>query len=304
MLTNLKRIFNFAFVNFYRNKGISLAAIFVLTATVLFFTFLFFIQGIGNFLIETIENKIDITAYFKAGASEEDILKVREEVLNLSPDIKIVQYASKEDALNEFLQKHQDNPVFSQALAEVGDNPFYPSLNITTSGDPSSYEQVSSILQSDRFGSLIEKVDFSQKKDTIEKIFSVTAKINKFGLALGAFLILVVVIVVFNTIKLVINGSKEEISIMNIVGASSWFVRSPFVIEGGIFGLISFSVGFIITFLSAYFFSTGLASLLPGFNLFRYFVSNLWIIILIQLGAGIGLGSFFSFIAVKRYLSE
>ena len=281
-----------------------MAAVFILIVTTLLFTGLFFVHGISNYLILTVKDKIDITAYFKESALEQAVLDVKSEILKISPDVKNVQYVSKEEALNEFTQKHKDNIVFSRALTEVGDNPFLPSLNITTTGNPSLYEDISKILQQDRFSDLIEKVDFSQKKDTIEKVFSITRNFNKFGLALGVILMLVAISVVFNTIKLVIDRSKEEIRTMRMVGASNWFVKAPFIIEGAIFGFVSFMVCFLITILSVYFLSPGFASIMPGFNLFNYFISNFWIIVFIQLSSGVGLGTIFSFIAVRKYLSS
>jgi len=304
MLTNLKTIFNFAFVDFYRNKGISLAAIFVLIVTILLFTGLFFIHGISNFLILTIQNKIDITAYFKQDTLEQDILDAKNQILEISSDIKNVQYVSKQEALNEFTEKHKDSSVVLKALTDVGDNPFLPYLNITTSGNPVLYEEVSRALEQGQFGDFIEKVDFSEKKYTIEKVFSITYNINRFGLAIGVILVLVVIGVVFNTIKLVIDRSREEIGTMRIVGASNWFVRTPFIIEGAMFGFIAFIICFFIAILSVYFLSPGLASIMPGFNLFNYFISHFWLIVLIQLGSGVGLGVVFSFIAVKKYLSD
>lgn len=303
MFTNFKRAFNFALVDFYRNKGLSLSAIFVLTITILLFTSLFFVHGISNFLILTIQNKIDIAAYFKEGVLEEDILDIKNQISKISSDIKNIQYVSKEDALKEFTEKHKNSSVISRALTEVGDNPFLPSLNITTNGSPSLYEQVSNILQQDQFSNFIEKVDFAQKKDTIEKVFSITSNINKFGFGLGIILVLVAISVFFNTIKLVIDRSKEEISTMRIVGASSWFIRTPFIIEGAIFGFISFAICFLVTIFSVYFLSSGLSSMMPGFNLFNYFTSNFLTVVFIQLLFGIGLGVIFSSIAVKKYLS-
>lgn len=304
MLTNLKRVFNFALVDFYRNKSISLSAIFVLMVINLLFTSLFFVHGISDSLISTIKDKIDITAYFKENAPEQDILDVRNQILKASPDIKNVQYVSKEETLNEFMEKHKDSSVFLKALTEVGDNPFLPSLNITTTGNPSSYEEISKILQQDRFKDLIEKVDFLQKKDTIEKVFSITSNINTFGLIVGLMLAVVALLVVFNTIKLVIDRSREEISTMRIVGASNWFVKAPFIIEGAMFGFASFMMCFFITMILVYFLSPGFSSMIPGFSLFNYFISHFFIITLMQLGSGVALGAIFSFIAVKKYLSE
>ena len=302
MLVNLKRVFSFALTDFYRNKGMSVAAIFVLVITTLLVTGLFFSHGISNFLISTINNKIDITAYFKTDAAEQDIKNVRDKLLKESFDIKTIEYISKDDALQNFTQKHQDNSTFSKALSEVGDNPFLPSLNITTNGKAASYQQIANILQNSQFNNIIEKVDFSQKKDTIEKVMSITSAINDFGLALGSILILIAILVVFNTIKLVIESSKEEIGTMKIVGASSWFVRAPFIIEGALFGIISFIICFLATMLAVYFLSSPVSVVMPGFNLFNYFMLNFWMVILIQLAFGIGLGVVASFMGVRKYL--
>jgi len=304
MLTNFKRVLNFALIDFYRNKGMSLAAIFVLTIITLLITGLFLIHGVSDYLISTVQNKIDITAYFKADTGEQDILNVKDQILKDSPSIKSVQYVSKDDALNNFNERHKDNSVFSEALSEVGNNPFLPSLNITTSGDPSQYEQISNILQSDQFKNLVDKVDFSQKRDIIEKVYSITSNINKFGLGLGAVMVLVAILIIFNTMKLVIKSAEEEISTMRIVGASSWFIKAPFIIEGGIFGFISFVICFFITLFSVYFLSHMVGVIMPGFSLFSYFISNFWIIILIQLGFGAGLGALSSLIALGRLFNN
>ena len=302
MLTNLKRVFHFAFIDFYRNKGMSVAAIFVLTITMLLVTGLFFMRGVSNCLVETIQNKIDIAAYFKADTEEKDILTVKEEILKDSPDIKSIKYVSREEALNDFIEKHKDNNTFLKSLTEVGENPFLASLNIITNGSTAQYEQVSNTLQKDEYDTFIEKVDFSEKKGTIEKIFSITSNINKFGLILGAVLVLVAVSVVFNTIKLIIESSKDEIATMKIVGASTWLIKAPFIIQGAIFGAIAFTTCLLVTLAVTYFLSPGLSVIMPGFILFEYFILNLWMIILIQLGFGVGLGIASSFIVVRKYL--
>ena len=203
--------------------------------------------------------------------------------------------------MENFIAKHGDSDVFSRALSEVGDNPFLPSLNITT-GTTAQYEEISQILNQEKFNNLIEKVDFSEKKGTIEKVFSVTSSINRFGLGVAIILILFAMLVVFNTMKLVIDSSKDEINTMRIVGASNWLVRVPFIIEGGIFGGISFFLSFLVTILLVYLLHSGLAIMIPGFSLFGYFMNNLWLVILIQIGFGVGLGVISSYIVVRKYL--
>lgn len=302
MLTSFNRVIKFAFQDFARNKGISVAAIFVLIIAIMMATGLFFFQGIASYLTSEIQNKIDITAYFKEGTLEEDILKVKEEILKVSAEIKDVEYVSQEQALLIFNERHKDNPVLAKALEQVGNNPFLPSLNIITNGDPAQYEQIADILQTSDFGKLIDKVDFSQKKDTIEKVYSITTNINKYGIIAGAIFIFVAMLVVFNTIRLAVDSSREEISTMRIVGASDWFIKGPFIIQGVIYGFIAFIFCILVSGLFAYFSSQKLGVILPGFNMFDYFLTNIWILVLIQLGFGIAVGIISSLIVVRKYL--
>jgi len=301
-MANFSRVLHFALLHFYRNRGTSIAAIFILTITTLLITGLFFMHGVSNFVVQTVQDKIDITAYFKSDAAEQEILNVRQALLDQSTSIKRIEYVSKEAALADFNEKHQDNAVFLRALAEVGQNPFLPSLNIITNGDTSQYETIANILQQDEYSSVIEKVDFSEKKDTIEKVFSITSSATTFGLALGVLMLFIAILVVLNTIKLIVETSGQEISTMRIVGASNWFIRGPFIIQGAIFGGISFIICFFVTAACTYFLSGGLSVIMPGFNLFGYFLANMLLIIILQLAAGVGLGSVLSFIVVRKYL--
>ena len=302
MSKNFKRIFNFALQDFNRNKGISIATIFVLVVTMSLVSGIFFFQGMMSYLTTEIKNKIDITAYFNEDTSEEDILAVKEAILSSSPDIKNIEYVSKDQALVAFNEKHGDNAVLARALEQVGDNPFLPALNITTNGETAQYEQISNTLETSDYAKLINKVDYSEKKDTIEKVYSITSNINKFGIIAGVILILVAILVVFNTVKLAVDNSKAEISTMRIVGASDWFIRGPFIIQGVIYGVIAFLICILLMGTFLFLLSSKIAVVLPGFNSFEYFLSHLWLFILIQLGFGVGVGAASSFVVIKKYL--
>lgn len=302
MFTNFARVLSFAFKDFSRNKGISVAAIFVLTITILLVTGLVFFHGIMGYLTSQMQDKIDVTAYFKDGTAEQDILAVKEKILSMVPSIKDIEYISKDQALATFNETHKNDPILAQALEEVGKNPLPPSLNITTNGDPAQYAQVANILQTSDFSNIISNVDFLQKKDIIEKVYSITSNVNKYGLILGAILILVAMLVVHNTIKLAVESSKDEISTMRVVGASDWFIRGPFIIQGIIYGVISFLICIIISGFTAYFLSAKMGMMLPGFNIFNYFLTNWWIFVLIQLGFGMVVGIISSFIVVRGHL--
>ncbi len=302
-MVSFNRVLHFAFTDFYRNRGVSISAIFVLTIITLLVTWLYIFHGASSFLIEAVQNKIDITAYFKEDVRESDILDVKDEIMKMSSQVKAVEYVSREQALASFTERHKDNPILANALRQVGENPFLPALNITTGPDTQLYGQITEILENGPSSGLIERVDYSEKRDTIEKVFSVTSAVNKFGIGVGVVLVLIAILIVFNTIKLVVDSSKEEINTMRIVGASSWFLKLPFIIQGAIFGCIAFVVCFLATALSTYFLSSFIDTfLLPGYGLFRYFISHLFIVILIQFIFTVGLGVVSSLVAVNKYL--
>ncbi len=303
MLTNFKRIAKFAMDDFSRNKGISVAAVFVLTITIMLVTGLFFFQVAGNYLTSQIQSKIDITAYFNSDAQESDILNAKDEIAKIS-GVKNIEYVSQDQALATFNQLHKGNSVLSQALQQVGDNPFLPALNITTNGDPAQYQTIANVLQTSDYSKLVSKVDFSQKKDIIEKVYSMISSINLVGIILGIILIIVAILVVYNTVKLAIENSSEEISTMHAVGADSWFIRGPFVIQGIIYGLIAFAICFVVTAISAFLVSSKLAAILPGFSASGYFLTNWWIFVLIQLVFGMGVGAISALIVVKKHLDK
>ncbi len=301
-MSHFKQALQFAVTNLYRNKGTALAAIFVLTVIVFIVTGLFFLHGVSNYLISTVEDKIDVTAYFKTTADEADILAIKKEIEKDGKLVKSVQYVSREDALADFNQKHKDNPVFSQALQEVGDNPFLPSLNIVTNGEAKEYEKVSALLASDKYKDSVEKVDFYQKKDIIEKVFSIVSGVNMFGFAIGFLVMIIAILVVFNTIKLIIKLAEDEISTMRVIGATNWFIKAPFVIEGALFGAVAFVICFVVTLILSYVLSGSVALMVPGFNVFRYFLSQFFLLVFFQLLAGAGLGALTSLIVVNKYL--
>ena len=302
MFTALKRVFKFAITDFSRNKGANFAAIFVLVITISLVTTLFLFRGTAQFLISKVQEKVDVTAYFKKEATEEDILNVKSEISNFSSEIQDIKYISREEALQKFTEKHKNDPDLMKALEEIGDNPFLASLNIKMEF-PFQYEKVSLFLQADQFSSVVEKVDYYQKKPIIDKVFSTISTINQIGIILSGILILISILVVFNTIKLAIQDSKEEINAMKLVGAPNWFIRGPFIIQGATCGLFACLISLAIFASITYFSASSLEALLPGFDIFDYFVSNFWIILSIQIGAGVILGVVSSYIVVRKYLN-
>ena len=300
MFTSLKRIIRSGWLSFSRDGGLMTANIFIMAMTISIVSSNFLLKDVSQFLISSIQEKVDITVYFKEEAPEEDILKVQEKIAEI-PEIKGVEYISKEKALQSFTERHQDNPILMESLEEVGMNPFLASLNIRAF-EANQYQAVTNFLENSNFGNLIEKVDYYQRKPVIEKIFSLTSNLNTFGIIFSIILAIVAILVAFNTIRLAIYNSKEEIKIQRLVGASNLFIRGPFLVQGAMAGVIAALISLLIFSLTSWVLSARVETLFPGLNLFQFFTSNLLTFFLLQLATGIGLGVISSLIAVRRYL--
>jgi len=300
MITTLKRIFKLGWLSFTRDGGIAVVTCFILVITIFLASSLFLLQNSSQFLISSLQEKVDISVYFKEIIPEEDILNVKEELSKI-PEVKNVKYVSKEEALKVFVERHKDEPVLMQSLEEVGGNPFLASLNIQAF-EASQYQKVTDFLEDPHFKTLIEKVDYYQRKPVIEKIFSLTSTANKAGILLSIVLVVVAILVTFNTIRLAILNQKEEIQIQRLVGASNFFIRGPFLVQGTISGILAALISLAIFTLICWFLGPKIEIFFPDLNIFSFFTKNFWTIFLIQISTGVLLGVISSTLAIRKYL--
>jgi cell division transport system permease protein len=297
MILQSKRTIKYGLKTITRDGEIFLTSVSILFIAISLISFLFIFRKTSQFLISSLKEKADVSVYFKEDTPEEEILKIKEEI-SKNPEFK-VDFVSKEEALKEFERRHKENPILMEALKEIGENPFLASLSIKTK-EPVKYEELLSFLKEKE--EIIEKIDYSERKPLIEKIFSLSRNLEKGGILISFVLILISVFVVFNTTRLSINNFKEEISIQKLVGASNWFIRGQFLVQGLFAGILSALFSLLTVFLTSYFLSPKLSVLFEGLNLFEIFSSNLGILILIQFFAGILLGTIPTIIAIRRFL--
>ena len=282
MLTSLKRILKFSWVGFLRNKALVVEVIFVITISISLITCLFLSQGLSEFLINYLQDKADISVYFNQNTSEQEIVKVEEALYQFSNEIESVEYISQEKALQIFTETHKNDPDSLEALEQVGDNPFLPSL-VIKAHDPIYYVQISNYLNQDSFKDVINKIPYYDNKMVVDRLSAITDTIKTITIVLGLILGLLAVLITFNTIKLTIFASKDEISTMRLVGASNWFIKGPFVIQGILYGVISILIVDILFFILLIFFSPKLQIFFSGFNLFHYFQAEYGSLFLIQI---------------------
>ena len=300
MLSSTRRIIHTGWEKFFKSNGFSIATIFILTLVLLLVNALFIFKDMGQFLFVELQEKVDVSVYFVDDALEQDILEVKQTLEEFS-EVKEVEYISKKQALENFTEKHKSDIVLMQSLEELGINPLSASLNVRA-WEASQYAIVSEFLAQGQFNNLIAKIDYFQKKPVIEKIFSIGADVSRAGIALFIILSVIAALVVFNQVRLTIRNSREEIKVMRLVGASNWFIRGPFVVQGILIGMLASILASAASGLVCYFLAPKLEIIMPGFNLLQYYTNSFLIVLAIQLCAGVGLGVVSSLVAMRKYL--
>jgi len=289
-------------VNFWRNGWVSLATVLVMVLALFVLGALFFSNVLLTSALSRLEEKVDISVYFKTSAPEEDILALKSALGKLQ-EVKAVEYVSSDQALAAFQERHAENALITQALEELGENPLGASLNVKAK-DPRQYEAISRFLEAESFENIVDKINYRQNQVVIEKLTGILKASRALGLGITLALSAIAILVAFNTIRLAIYTSKDEISIMRLVGASTARVRSPFLVEGVIHGAIASVLTMLAFWPLAAWLGPKADRFFGGPNLLNYYLSNFLAIFLMLLTAGVVLGVISSLIATRRYLKE
>jgi len=300
MFDSIKRIIRSGWNSFSRDGEIALATIFILFLAVTTVSSLFLFKDASEFLLSKVEEKVDVSVYFREEITEGDIFDMREEIEKM-PEIKNIEYVSKEQALDDFIVRHEQEPTLIESVEELGRNPFLASLNITT-WDPSQYGKISQFLEGIEFGEIIEKVDYYQRKSVIERIRSINSLINNVGVVFSVVLVGVAIAVTFNTIRLSIYNSREEIKIQRLVGASNGFIRGPFLVQGIICGVLATLLSLLVFGAASWLLGPRISSFFLDLDVFELFVQNFVTLAIVQIMTGIGLGILSSMVAIRKYL--
>ena len=276
-----------------RNKTITLASIITVSATLFIFGIFLIVAQTVNLGVESIESKVEIKAYLSddiTSAEEENIKKIVTSI----EGVKDIVYESKEEAYENFKERLGENNSILTGFSESR-NPLPNSYIISLD------ETGAALLVEDALKNVAGVEDVGNERETVEKIISLSELIRTIGVVIFVILVLVSLFLISNTIKLTVYSRRREIGIMKFVGATNWFIRLPFIIEGMIMGLI----GGILSVTVIYFTyrvvyadvtqSTFYAELVnPQFILTNFS----W-----QFGlTGLLIGALGSFIALKRFL--
>lgn len=246
MLISIYRVTKFAFQNFWRNFWLSIITITMLVMTLLTVNILIVLNFVTDRAIQTVEDRVEISVYFHLSSPQTSVDNAVNYLRSLS-QVKDVKVNTAQEALDQFVARHQNDEAILQSLEEIGGNPFGPSLTIKAF-EVSDFEFILDALENPEFRDYIREKDFSNYEDVVVRIKDATDRVRTFGVVLSVVFLLIAILIVFNTVRMSIFIHREEIGIMKLVGASDQFVRAPFLLEMILLSLIAIVTTLLIVY--------------------------------------------------------
>jgi cell division transport system permease protein len=219
--------------NFRRNWVMSLGAVVTIYLSLLLVG-VFLVAGfVVSNVVKSVEDKVSIQIFLKDGAATADVNALQQSLLG-DPLAAGVEYTSKEKALEKFKQDMKQSPEIIQQLEG---NPLPASLDVTLKDPREVQTMVDKIKVNPLFLKVADRPDAPEEslkygQQMVKKLFAFTQVIRVFGIVIVSMLAAVSLIFINNTIRLAIYARRKEIGIMRLVGASNWFIRTPFLLEG------------------------------------------------------------------------
>ena len=304
-LITFGRILKGGIQGFFRNATLAIAAIAVMVITLTIVLFSLIANATFGNTIQQITDRIDISVYLKDSVNKEQTNKLLGE-LKANPNIKSVNYLSKEDALEFYKKQNQGNIDLLLAISQT-DNPL-PATIVIKPVDPNKISELEAYLKREDIKVLqSDETSYSgERKTALDKITKATGFMRQAGFIGVIIFASVSILIIFNTIRMAIFNRRDELTIMRLLGAGTWYIRGPFVVESILYGVISAAISIALCntlfVVSSTAFDASSLGLLDITFANSYFADRFWVILASQLGLGILIGAASSIIATRRYL--
>lgn len=306
-INTIRRVIRTGLYNLLRNAWLAIAAIAVMVVTLTIVLFSVVANATFNNTIAQITSRINISVYLKDTVTEKQRVALTEQLREL-PNVKDVQYVSKEKALAQYRTDNAGNQSLLQAINETG-NPLPASIRIDPH-DPGQIQQIKDFLDKPTNLALQDPqagTSYSgDRKDAVDKITNATNVLRRVGVVAVLVFAIISMLIIFNTIQMAIFNRRDELTIMRLLGATTWYIRGPFVVESVFYGVVAALIsvfiikGIFVTAASAL--QASSLGLLDIAYASTYFAQNFWKLLGLQLAIGIVIGAVSSVIATRRYL--
>jgi cell division transport system permease protein len=220
-------------VNFRRNWVMSLGAVITIYLSLLLVGVSMMMGVIVSEIVQSVEDKVSIQIFLKDGAATEDVEALQAWLL-ADELVDTVNYVSKEEALERFKEEMAGSP---EIVENIRENPLPASLDVTLVDPRTVEDMVVKIKANETFLKICDRPDEPEEslkygQQIVNRLFAFTRIVRIIGVVFVAMLAVVSLIFINNTIRLAIYSRRKEIGIMRLVGASNWFIRAPFFLEG------------------------------------------------------------------------
>jgi cell division transport system permease protein len=302
MAINVGYFFRESFINFRRNWVMTLGAVITIYLSLLLVGISIATGVVVTEIVKSVEDKVSIQVFLKDGAPTEDV-QALQQFIKSDARVDTVTYTSKEEALEKFKEQMASSP---EIIEQIESNPLPASLDVTLV-DPREVETVvATIKGSDLFLAVADRPDDPEEslkygQQVVRKLFAFTRVIRYVEIVFIAMLALVSLIFINNTIRLAIYARRKEIGIMRLVGASNWFIRTPFLLEGVMQSLIGAGLAILSIVSMEAVIMPRLREALPFMSVDLSGAAMIQLS-LILIGAGIFIGLAGSGFALRRYL--
>ena len=278
-----------------RNSTMSAAAITSVIAALLVIGIFFIIVINIDYAATKLESQIEMMVYLEDGLSENIIDTMETEIRSIN-GVKSVEFISKDTALNNLEKNWGENSYLLEGLE--GDNPL-PDAFLITLSDPSDASGVALSVSSI---SNIEKVVYG--KEELANLLNATYVMRMSSVVIILILLFISIFIIANTIKLTLYARRREIGIMKYVGATDWFVRMPFIIEGIVVGMIGAVVSTVILGVGYYYCSGLVKNQMIGFMSISLIPFNQIILsmVILLIIVGVVIGAVGSLISVRKFI--
>lgn len=278
--------------NIRRTPYQALTASMVMFLTFLALTIFLIIAVASQKILIYYESKPQAIAFFKDNTSETDI-KTIENALSQTGKITSVKFISKEEALKIYRERNKDKPAL---LELVSANILPSSLEISTVS-PEDLGPIAEILRKEP---VVEEVVYPE--DVVKSLSRATAIIRWVGGASVSFLIIFSTLIILTIIGFKLRLRRKEIEIMRLLGASTWFIRAPFITEGIFYGLVGAVSAWALTYMLIWYFTPFLPNNIEDLKLLPVPLELMFTLLGIELIVALIIGGIGSFGAVRRYL--
>ncbi|MBE6047696.1 MAG: ABC transporter permease [Clostridium sp.] len=282
-----------AFKSLRRNRTISVASIITVLITFVVLGVFSLVAQNANLAIEGVQSKVELKVYLKDDVKLIDKREIEVKLRDQS-GIKAVTFESKEDAFNNFQDSMGESSGILQGYS-MDNNPF-PESYVVSLEDASYAEDITQAVEK------MEGVEsVSDQQEFINTVQNVVKGIRIVGVILFVVLIGVSIFLIMNTTKLTVYSRRREVGIMKFVGATDWFIRWPFIIEGMVIALI----GAILSTIVVFFFYKWMVSIIASKMIMVKLVSPIYVFTALLwkfVLSSIVVGGVASFAALRKFL--